>query len=88
MTRTSQLRGSVGFSPPILLVASAREIHGLTAWYLDREDDMGLIEVGKFAGLVVLDRDYFTVVGGKIVHNAGIAWQSSEARSALRRFDS
>jgi len=57
------------------------------AWYLNREDDMGSIEVGKFADLVVLDRDYFTVtdaqarrtlaaltmVGGRIVHNAGIA---------------
>jgi predicted amidohydrolase YtcJ len=57
------------------------------AWYLNREDDMGSIEVGKFADLAVLDRDYFTVtdaqarrtlaaltvVGGKIVHNAGIA---------------
>jgi len=57
------------------------------AWYLNREDDMGSIEVGKFADLVVLDRDFFsvgdaqmrrtqaalTVVGGRIVHNAGIA---------------
>jgi len=57
------------------------------SWYLNREDDMGSIESGKFADLVVLDRDYFsvtdaqargtraalTVVGGKIVHNTGIA---------------
>jgi len=57
------------------------------AWYLNREDDMGSIEAGKFADLVVLDRDYFsvtdaqarrtqaalTVVGGKIVHDTGIA---------------
>jgi predicted amidohydrolase YtcJ len=57
------------------------------AWYLNRENDMGSIEEGKFADLVVLDRDYFnvsdaqmrrttpvlTVVGGKIVHDTGIA---------------
>ena len=57
------------------------------SWYLNREDDMGSIESGKFADLVVLDRDYFrvsdadarrtrvalTVVGGKIVHDTGIA---------------
>lgn len=57
------------------------------AWYLNREDDMGSIEEGKFADLVVLDRDFFsvsdadarrtraalTVVGGKIVYDTGIA---------------
>ena len=57
------------------------------SWYLNRENDMGSIEGGKFADLVVLDRDFFgvsdadarrtraalTVVDGKIVHNAGIA---------------
>jgi len=56
------------------------------AWYLNREEDLGSIEVGKFADLVVLDRDYFsvsdadmretrpilTVVGGKIVHDTGV----------------
>ncbi len=54
------------------------------AWYLNREDDLGSIEVGKLADLVVLDRDYFsvsdaamretrpllTVVDGKIVYDA------------------
>lgn len=57
------------------------------AWYLNRENETGSIEVGKFADLVVLDRDYFsvsdadmrrtraalTVVDGRIVHDAGIA---------------
>ena len=56
------------------------------SWYLNRENDMGSIEEGKFADLVVLDRDYFsvsdaqmrrtvsvlTVVGGKIAYDAGL----------------
>jgi predicted amidohydrolase YtcJ len=56
------------------------------AWYLNRENDLGSIEEGKFADLVVLDRDYFgvsdtqmrdtssvlTVVDGQIVYDAGV----------------
>ena len=56
------------------------------AWYLNREDQLGSIEEGKLADLVVLDRDYFTVsdaamretrpiltvVDGTIVHDAGL----------------
>jgi predicted amidohydrolase YtcJ len=55
------------------------------AWYLNREDVLGSIEVGRFADLLVLDRDYFavsdadmrrtlpilTVVGGRIIHDTG-----------------
>ena len=55
------------------------------AWYCNREDDLGSIEQGKLADLVVLDRDYFrvsdaemrktssilTVVDGNIVHDTG-----------------
>jgi predicted amidohydrolase YtcJ len=55
------------------------------AWYCNREDDLGSIEKGKLADLVVLDRDYFrvsdadlrnirpilTVVDGKVVHDTG-----------------
>jgi len=55
-------------------------------WFLREEDDLGTIEVGKFADLVVLNQDYFTVpdeqlkrinslltiVGGNIVHDAQV----------------
>jgi predicted amidohydrolase YtcJ len=55
------------------------------AWYLNREDELGSIEEGKLADLVVLDRDYFrvsnadlrsirpllTVVNGEVVHDTG-----------------
>ena len=54
------------------------------AWFMNREDDLGSIEVGKRGDMLVLDRDYFsvgdsamrdtlpvmTVVDGKIVHEA------------------
>jgi predicted amidohydrolase YtcJ len=69
-------------------ISRQQALHGYTrgaAWYLNRENDMGSIENGKFADLVVLDRDYFsvsdadmrktrpvlTVVDGKIVHSTG-----------------
>jgi predicted amidohydrolase YtcJ len=56
------------------------------AWYLNREDDLGSVEKGKFGDLVVLDRDYFSVsdesmrktrpilsvVDGKVVYDAGV----------------
>src|SRR5262245_8810658 len=57
------------------------------SWFLRMEDKIGSIEPGKLADLAVLNKDYFsvtdqeikqiravlTVVGGKIVHNAGVA---------------
>jgi predicted amidohydrolase YtcJ len=56
------------------------------SWFLRWEDKVGSIEPGKLADLAVLNKDYFavpdaeikqirsvmTVVGGKIVYNAGI----------------
>ena len=56
-------------------------------WFIREEDQLGSIETGKLADLVVLNDDYFsvsdddlkkirsslTVVGGQIVHDAGIA---------------
>jgi len=54
-------------------------------WFLREEDDLGTIETGKMADLVVLNKDYFsvpdeelkqirsvfTVVGGQVVHDTG-----------------
>lgn len=64
-----------------------------TKWFI-WEDDIGTIEVGNHADLVVLDRDYFTVdeaqlpqirsvltlIGGKVKHDAGVVSQSVAAR--------
>jgi predicted amidohydrolase YtcJ len=58
---------------------------GSNGWFLREEDRLGSIEVGKLADLAVLNQDYFavrdedlkktrsvmTVVGGRIVHDAG-----------------
>lgn len=55
------------------------------AWFLRADDQIGSIEEGKLADLVVLDRDYFsvpaddvkrlssilTIVDGEIVHDTG-----------------
>jgi len=70
-------------------ISRQQALHAYTrgnAWYMNREDELGSIEKGKFADAVVLDRDYFSVgdadvrrirpilsvVGGKVVHDAGV----------------
>jgi hypothetical protein len=70
-------------------ITRQQALHAYTrgsAWYLNREDDLGSIEEGKLADLVVLDQDYFTVsdaavrairpimtvVDGEIVHDTGV----------------
>ena len=58
---------------------------GSNGWFIREEDRLGTIETGKLADLAVLNQDYFTVkdedlkkirsvmtvVGGRIVHDAG-----------------
>jgi predicted amidohydrolase YtcJ len=59
-------------------------------WFLQEEDQLGTIEEGKLADLVVLNQDYFavsnddlkktrsvlTIVDGEVVYNAGVLrWQ-------------
>jgi predicted amidohydrolase YtcJ len=55
------------------------------AWFLDLDDKVGTLETGKYADLIVLDKDYFTVpdseiwkiqslltvVDGRVVYGAG-----------------
>lgn len=70
-------------------ITRQQALHAYTrgnAWYLSREDDLGSIEEGKLADLLVLDRNHFalsdadmrktrsvlTVVGGKIAYDAGV----------------
>ena len=59
------------------------------SWYANRENELGSIEAGKFADLLVLDKDYFsvpdadvrtirpvlTIVNGDIVHDTGVVRQ-------------
>ena len=69
-------------------ITRQQALHAYTrgsAWYLNREQDLGSIERGKLADLLVLDKDYFTVsdsamrtirplmtiVDGQVVHDVG-----------------
>jgi predicted amidohydrolase YtcJ len=75
-------------SNPGQQISRQQALHAYTrgnAWYLNREDELGSIEEGKLADLLVLDRDYFTVsdadmrrtlpiltvIDGKVVHDTG-----------------
>jgi len=70
-------------------ISRQQALHAYTrgnARYMNRENELGSIEKGKFADLVVLDRDYFdasdadvrkirpilTIVAGKVVHDSGV----------------
>ncbi|MCM4082757.1 amidohydrolase family protein [Paractinoplanes hotanensis] len=85
-TRTA-LSTSAGLSPASASSSTRRQaLRAYTrgnAWYLSREKELGSIERGRFADLVVLDRDYFpvsdaamrdtrpvlAVIGGRVVHD-------------------
>jgi predicted amidohydrolase YtcJ len=75
-------------SNPGQQITRQQALHAYTrgnAYYANREDQLGSIEEGKLADLVVLDKDYFTVgdaemraikpiltvVAGKVVHDTG-----------------
>src|SRR5581483_9819279 len=77
--RTKQVYGAAERTDRII------QLKALTTWagyYVLREKELGSLEAGKFADLIVLDRDYMTVpvediskiqvlmtmVGGRIVH--------------------
>jgi predicted amidohydrolase YtcJ len=68
-------------------ITRQQALHAYTrggAWYLNRENDLGSIEEGKLADLVVLDKDYFkvsdeqmrnirpvlTIIDGKVAYEA------------------
>jgi hypothetical protein len=85
---------TTGLNARKVLINPAQQITRLEAlslytrdngWFVREEDELGSIEVGKHADLVVLNMDYFkvsdedlkrirsvlTVVGGNIVHDSG-----------------
>jgi predicted amidohydrolase YtcJ len=70
-------------------ITRQQALHAYTrgnAWYLNRENELGSIEKGKLADLVVLDKDYFrvsdaemrrikpilTIVAGKVAYDGGV----------------
>ncbi len=76
------------------LIAHTRK----NAYFLFQEDNLGSIQPGKLADLVVLDRDYLTVpadqianikpvmtmVGGRIVYDASVSHKSASQQTAAR----
>jgi predicted amidohydrolase YtcJ len=78
--------GTLNAEPGISRQLALRSITMNTSWQLHQESVTGSIEKGKFADLIVLDRNFmeipdddipnvkvlFTMVGGKVVHDRGV----------------
>ena len=92
---TQALRPTQTISREDALIAHTRR----NAFFVFQEDNLGSIQPGKLADLVVLDRDYLTVpadqikdiksvmtmVGGRIVYDAGPASSNATVASAGRK---
>jgi hypothetical protein len=82
-----EFAGRLNKAPGLTRARALRSITLNSAWALHQEKETGSIETGKLADLIVLDRNFMTVpedtlannkvlltmVGGKIVHDDGIA---------------
>jgi predicted amidohydrolase YtcJ len=85
-TTGKNARGTVGNEgQQIPRLAALRLWTSATPWFFD-DEPLGTIEVGNYGDLIVLNKDYFTVsdeglkelrsvltvVGGDVVHDAGV----------------
>jgi predicted amidohydrolase YtcJ len=90
VTGVNALGQQINAGQQISRQAALRTFTRENAWFLRRENELGSIEEGKWADLVVLDRDYFsvpeaeikrinsilTIVDGKIIHRASVLRES------------
>jgi predicted amidohydrolase YtcJ len=79
--------GTLNAEPGISRQLALRSITLNSSWEVHQEEVTGSIETGKFADLIVLDRNFmtipvddipqikvlFTMVGGKVVYDTGLA---------------